>query len=411
MNSICGKRILLGVCGGIAAYKSADLARKLRVAGAVVRVVMTQSAREFVTPRTLQAVTGERVWSDWRDDRTAMEHIELAHWAECILLAPATADTLARLAHGRANDLLAAVCLASSAPLCVAPAMNQAMWNHPATQHNIRILRQRGAAILGPASGDLACGETGPGRMLEPNELVARLSASFSSGLLAGLKVVISAGPTREPLDPVRFISNRSSGKMGYAVARAAREAGAAVELVSGPVSLQVPAGVDCVHVETAAEMYQAVLARMQGCDVFVAAAAVADYRPAHPAGSKLKKEQHGRSLELEPVPDILARVAGLERRPFCVGFAAETERVEENANRKRMQKGIELIAANRVGAGLGFDVDDNELLLIWEGGSCLLERENKQVLAGRLVEQIATLHARKQSQAKSVERHAKHSA
>ncbi len=414
MNFLRGKRILLGVSGGIAAYKSAELVRQLRVAGAFVRVVMTPAASEFITARTFQALSGERVWCDWSDDRTAMEHIELARWAETILVAPATADTLARLAQGRADDLLAAVCLASNAPLAVAPAMNQAMWRHAATQHNVLVMQQRGVSVLGPASGAQACGETGPGRMLEPVELVEHLSASFANGLLAGLKVVVSAGPTREPLDPVRFFSNRSSGKMGYAVARAAREAGALVDLVSGPVVLESPAGVDCVRVETAAEMHREVMARMADCDLYIGAAAVADYRPLSPAGDKIKKQEQTRSVELEPVPDILAAVAALEQRPLCVGFAAETGRLEEYAQKKRIQKGVEMIAANRVGKGLGFETDDNELLLVWDGGSCLLERDHKPILARRLIEQIAALYARlakSKSGSKPVEHHAKHSA
>ncbi len=409
MNFLAKKQILLGVSGGIAAYKSADLVRRLRAAGARVRVVMTPAAREFVGERTFQALSGERVWCDWQDDRSAMEHIDLARWADRILIAPATADTLAKLTQGRADDLLSAVCLASEQPLAVAPAMNQAMWRHAATQDNIDALRRRDVAVWGPAEGEQACGETGPGRMLEPVELVSRLSESFSTGVLAGVRVVVTAGPTREPIDPVRYLSNRSSGKMGYAVADAAREAGAAVVLVSGPTALDAPAGVDCVRVETAAEMLAAVQAQLTaGCDLFIGAAAVADYRPAAPAAQKIKKQADTLSLPLQPVTDILAHVASCTPRPFCVGFAAETEHLLAYAQKKRMAKGVELIAANQVGKGLGFEVEDNALLLVWEGGSRLLEKTSKPRLARQLVKQIAELFS---AGGNLQEDHAEHSA
>ena len=409
MNFLAKKQVLLGVSGGIAAYKSADLVRRLRAAGARVRVVMTPAAREFVGEQTFQALSGERVWCDWQDDRSTMEHIDLARWADRILIAPATADTLAKLTQGRADDLLSAICLASEQPLAVAPAMNQAMWRHAATQDNIDTLCRRDVAVWGPAEGEQACGETGPGRMLEPAELVRRLSESFSTGVLAGVRVVVTAGPTREPIDPVRYLSNRSSGKMGYAVANAAREAGAAVALVSGPTALDVPSGVDLVRVETAAEMLAAVQAQLgAGCDLFIGAAAVADYRPATPAQQKIKKQADTLSLPLQPVTDILAHVASCDPRPFCVGFAAETEHLLAYAQKKRMAKGVELIAANQVGKGLGFDTDDNALLLVWEGGSRTLERTSKPRLARQLVEQIAELFlAGKNLQ----EDHAEHSA
>ena len=411
MKNLSQKRILLGVCGGIAAYKCAELVRCLRADGAQVRVLMTAAAKEFITARTLQVLSGKPVLSDWSDDTSAMDHIELARWADRILIAPASADSLARLAHGRADNLLAAVCLASEAPLMVAPAMNQAMWRHPATQDNVELLCSRGVQICGPADGEQACGEVGPGRMLEPQVLLQTLSDAFSSARLAGLKVVVTAGPTREALDPVRFLSNRSSGKMGYAVARAAREAGASVELVSGPVLLDAPSGVQRLMVESGQEMLEAVLERMADCDLFIATAAVADYRPAKPVQQKIKKQVADTSLQLQPVADILATVAALDHRPFCVGFAAETEQLEQYAQKKRLAKGVELIAANRVGDGRGFDSDDNELLLVWEGGTCWLPKNSKARLASQLIEKVASLHPRQFNKQISTENHAKHSA
>jgi phosphopantothenoylcysteine decarboxylase/phosphopantothenate--cysteine ligase len=401
MNFLSQKRILLGVSGGIAAYKSAELVRRLRAAGAAVRVVMTPGATGFVTARTFQALSGERVWCDWSDDRSGMDHIELA-----------SADTLARLAHGRADDLLAAVCLASTEPVCVAPAMNQAMWANAATRHNIALLRGRNVRVWGPAEGAQACGETGPGRMLEPDALVSAVAESFCSARLAGVRVIVTAGPTREAIDPVRFISNRSSGRMGYAVAQAAREAGAQVELVSGPVDLDVPAGVTRTVVESAQEMLEAVLARIAaGCDLFIGAAAVADYRPASPSPRKIKKQPDRTSLTLEPAPDILATVAALENRPFCVGFAAETEDLQRHAQKKRLGKGVEMIAANRVGEGLGFDTAQNELLVVWEGGSQLLAMDAKTRLARRLIECIADLYLQRPKHQDLSQDHAEHSA
>jgi phosphopantothenoylcysteine decarboxylase/phosphopantothenate--cysteine ligase len=303
-----------------------------------------------------------------------MDHIELARWAERILIAPASADTLARLAHGRADELLAAICLASEAPLLVAPAMNQAMWRHAATRDNVQCLLKRGVQVCGPDTGEQACGDVGPGRMLAPQALQQALSNSFANGRLAGLKVVVTAGPTREAVDPVRFLGNRSSGKMGYAVARAAREAGASVELVSGPVALGAPAGVQRVVVESAQEMLEAVLTCITDCDIFIAAAAVADYRPLAPESQKIKKQASDWSLQLEPAPDILAMVAALEKRPWCVGFAAETEHLEQNARKKRT-----VATKNR--------------------------------LAEQLVEQIADLYTNQTTTDESSENHAKHSA
>ena len=411
MKFLSGKRILVGVTGGIAAYKSAELVRQLRSAGALVRVMMTPTAREFVGIRTFQALSGEPVWSDWSDDQTGMDHIELARWADAVLIAPASADTLARLAGGRADDLLAAVCLACQAPLLVAPAMNQAMWSHPATQANVAALLERGVQLLGPAEGEQACGETGPGRMLEPFALVEAVSAVFATGVLAGLKVLVTAGPTREPLDPVRFLSNRSSGKMGYAIAAAAREAGAEVLLVSGPVTLEPPSGIRCTGVETAAEMYAVVMSEAAGFDILIAAAAVADYRPADVSAQKIKKQSSDWALPLAPVEDILASVASLKPRLFCVGFAAETERLEHNAENKRLGKNVDMIAANQVGRDLGFDSDDNELLLMWQGGRRHLPKDSKQRLAVALIEQVAQRYKISTRTNSSVEHHAKHSA
>jgi phosphopantothenoylcysteine decarboxylase/phosphopantothenate--cysteine ligase len=410
MDFLSGKHILVGVCGGIAAYKSAELVRLLRGAGARVRVVMTATAGEFVGARTFQGLSGEPVWQGWSDDRSGMDHIELARWADRVLIAPTTADMLARLAHGRADDLLAAICLATEAPLLVAPAMNQAMWRHPATEANCALLGQRGVRLCGPDTGEQACGEVGPGRMLQPEALARIVSESFREDVLAGMNVLVTAGPTREPLDPVRYLSNRSSGKMGYAVAVAAREAGAAVTLISGPVALPAPGGVSLVRVETAQEMLEAVLQRVGDCDIFIAAAAVADYRPGEIATRKLKKRAGDWSLSLKPVPDILATVASLQSPPFCVGFAAETEQLQRNAQTKRRAKGVAMVAANKVGAGLGFDADDNALLLVWEGGQLQLEKDSKYRIAKQLIEQVAGRY-KVSAPVTDRETHAKHSA
>jgi phosphopantothenoylcysteine decarboxylase/phosphopantothenate--cysteine ligase len=371
---------------------------------------MTASAGEFVGVRTFQALSAEPVWQQWSDDRSGMDHIELARWADRMLVAPATADFLARLAAGRADDLLAAVCLASRAPLLVAPAMNQAMWQHAATLDNVALLKARGVQVCGPAQGEQACGEVGPGRMLEPEQLLQLLSESFEPGLLSGLSVLVTAGPTREPLDPVRYLSNRSSGKMGYAVASAAREAGASVQLVSGPVALPPPPGVMVTQVESAADMLEATLPLARACDIFVAAAAVADYRPASPASHKLKRQAVEQTLRLKPAADVLAAVAALQTPPFCVGFAAETGDLQQNAQKKRLSKGVDMIAANLVGQDLGFETDDNALLLVWEGGQLQLEKDSKYRLAVRLVEQIAVRY-RASARFRNTEHHAEHSA
>jgi phosphopantothenoylcysteine decarboxylase/phosphopantothenate--cysteine ligase len=392
MNRLQGKHILLGVTGGIAAYKTPDLVRKLRRAGAEVRVVTTRAAEKFVAPLSLQAVSGHPVRRDPFDAEAeaGMDHIALARWADAVLVAPATADFMARLAAGLADDLLATLCLATAAPIALAPAMNQQMWRAAATQANARTLAGRGVHRFGPAEGDQACGESGPGRMLEPDELVSHCASLFGSGSLAGVRVLVTAGPTREPIDPVRYISNHSSGKMGFAVARATAEAGAQVVLVAGPVHLATPPGVERVDVESAAEMAAAVEAR--DFDLFIGAAAVADYRPDQVAVQKIKKHVADLQLGLTRNPDILAGVAARPSRPFTVGFAAETDDLEAHARGKLEKKRLHLVAANRVGPGAegGFNSDANALQVFWPGGSVHLPLQDKQSLARALVALIA---------------------
>ena len=353
------ERILLGVTGGIAAYKSAELVRRLKERGAEVQVVMTAAARQFVTPLTFQALSGRPVRTDLWDEaaEAAMGHIELARWADRIVIAPATADFLARLAHGLASDLLTTLCLATDVPITVAPAMNRLMWANAATHANMAMLAARGIEVLGPAEGDQACGETGPGRMVEPDVLAAAvIDRAATSGALAGRKVIVTAGPTRERIDPVRFITNRSSGKMGFAVAEAARDAGAEVILISGPVNVCTPPGVRRVDVETAEQMLAAVNENLGGTDIFIAAAAVSDYRPLQVSTEKIKKTSDSLMLALSRTTDILATVAAGAARPFVVGFAAETQNVERNALAKLEGKNLDMIAANQVGEGLAFD-------------------------------------------------------
>jgi phosphopantothenoylcysteine decarboxylase/phosphopantothenate--cysteine ligase len=386
------KHILLGVSGGVAAYKACELARLLTRAGAQVQAVLTRAACEFVTPLSLQALTGRPARVELFDAaaESGMDHIALARWADAIVVAPASADFLSRVARGTADDLLTTLCLASEAPLWLAPAMNRVMWAAPATQENARLLAARGARLLGPAEGDQACGETGPGRMLEAAEIARALAAHFGGGALAGLRLLLTAGPTREALDPVRFISNRSSGRMGYALAQAAAEAGAAVTLVSGPVALSPPPGVTRVSVESAQEMHAAVLARAAQADIFIGVAAVSDWRPAQALPEKMKKSGAPPALALEATPDILAAVAALSPRPFCVGFAAETARVRDYALDKLARKQLDLIAANEVGHGRGFEADDNALLALWPGGEQALPLAPKPVLARQLISLIA---------------------
>lgn len=397
MHSLCNKQLLLGVSGSIAAYKAAELLRRLKQAGAEVRVVLTAGGAEFVTALTFQALSGHPVHTELLDTEAeaAMGHIALARWADAVIIAPASANCIARLAQGRADDLLTAVCLATAAPIAIAPAMNQQMWSQPATQDNLALLRQRGVTQFGPAQGDQACGDTGPGRLLEAEQLVTAIAGLFESGLLSGRSVLITAGPTQEAIDPVRYLSNRSSGKMGYALAQAAAEAGAKTLLVSGPTALATPPRVQRIDVRSAEEMHAAVMQHARDSDIFIAAAAVADYRPAQPAGQKIKKTQDSLTLELVRNPDILAAVAALEQGPFCVGFAAETDNLEANARAKLQQKGLAMIAANWVGEGQGFDQDHNALTVISRQGEQQLATASKAQLARRLIaliaEQLAT--------------------
>lgn len=386
------KQILLGVTGGIAAYKSADLVRRLRDAGAEVRVVMTPAAAAFVTPLTFQAVSGQPVHTALLDEQAeaGMGHIELARWADAVLVAPATADFIARLAHGLADDLLSTVCLATAAPITLAPSMNQQMWANAATRFNCERVTERGIRLIGPASGSQACGDEGAGRMVEPAELVAAM-ISPAAGALRGRHVVVTAGPTYEDIDPVRFIGNRSSGRMGFAVAEAAARAGARVSLVAGPVRLETPRGVTRVDVRSAAEMRAAALELARGADVFIGVAAVADYTPARPAPQKIKKGLPAQTLELVGTADIVAEVAALDERPFTVGFAAETEKLREHAREKLSRKRLDMIAANRVGQpGTGFESDENEILLLSADAEKPLGRGGKKALAAALVEEVA---------------------
>lgn len=387
------RKILLGVTGGIAAYKSPDLVRRLIERGADVQVVMSRGAQQFVTALTFQAVSGKAVRTDLWDEaaEAAMGHIELARWADEIVVAPATAEFLAKLAHGFADDLLTTLCLATTARITIAPAMNRQMWANPATQANVRLLKERGVRVLGPASGEQACGEVGVGRMLEPAQIAEEIYAALPvDGVLKGLKVVITAGPTREAIDPVRFISNRSSGKMGYAVAEAAREAGATVVLVTGPVQIPAPAGIERIAVETADQMLAAVQQQVTDADIFVAAAAVSDYRCSEVACQKIKKTSDNMTLTLARAPDVLATIGRSESPPFLVGFAAETENVEANALAKLNGKNLDMIAANKVGEGLAFDKDDNALTVYWRGGKQELTLTSKAALARQLVAVIA---------------------
>jgi phosphopantothenoylcysteine decarboxylase / phosphopantothenate---cysteine ligase len=397
MTTIKGKRILLGMSGGIAAYKSAELARILVRAGVDLRVAMTEAATRFVTPVTMQALSGQVVWTDLWDPKVPdnMAHIELSRDRELILIAPASADFMAKLAHGLADDLLSALALARRCPLMLAPAMNVEMWDNPATQRNVLTLRDDGIAFAGPAAGDQACGETGMGRMLEALQIVEEVEALFQPKVLVGKRVLVTAGPTEEPIDPVRVITNLSTGKMGYAVARAAREAGAEVTLISGPVALAPPSGVARVSVRTAREMFDAVKAAMGGTDIFVSVAAVADYRVASPARNKIKKSAgRGTTLELEENPDILAWVAARPSPPLCVGFAAESEDLAKNARAKREKKKLPLLAANLAQHALG--ADDNEITLFDDSGEHPLGRGPKIELARKLMLHLAGMGARR---------------
>lgn len=395
MGGLAGQRILLGVTGGIAAYKAADLARRLQDAGARVRVVMTEGATQFVGPLTFQALTGEPVRTSLWDAaaEAAMGHIELARWATRVLVAPASADFMAKLAQGMAGDLLSTLCLATEAPIALAPAMNRVMWANPATQANVSTLRARGVDILGPAEGDQACGEVGAGRMLEPLEIVAALRALGGSGALAGRNLVVSAGPTYEDLDPVRFLGNRSSGRMGFAIAAEAAAMGAQVTLVAGPVSLATPAGVHRVDVRSASQMREAVLAALPGSDAYIGAAAIADYMPAQAHGQKIKKgSTSALELPLVRTPDVLAEVAKHAARPrVVVGFAAETQDLERNALAKLEGKNLDLIAGNDVSMpGVGFNSEENALQVYSSEGRRDIPRAAKAVVARALLQMVA---------------------
>ncbi|WP_290536721.1 bifunctional phosphopantothenoylcysteine decarboxylase/phosphopantothenate--cysteine ligase CoaBC [Alcanivorax sp.] len=394
MHRLVNKRILLGVTGGIAAYKAADLVRRLQDVGAQVRVVMTQGACEFITPLTMQALSGHPVHTTLLDPtaEAAMGHIELARWADLVLIAPASANFMARLAHGHGNDLLATLCLATGAPIAIAPAMNQQMWADTSTQKNLLILQEKGIKVFGPGSGSQACGEVGSGRMLEPLEIIQHAAEVFDYQLLTGKHVVITAGPTREAIDPVRYITNKSSGKMGFALAEAAAEAGARVTLIAGPVNLPTPSRVDRVDVSRAVDMFDACMKTVEeGCDVFIATAAVADYRPTVTADHKIKKSTEEIHLTLVKNPDIVASVAEHDKRPFTVGFAAETRDVVAYAQAKLVNKKLDMIATNDVsGSNVGFNSDNNALTVIWPGGHKVLPLASKAQIAKQLIELIA---------------------
>ncbi|MDY7026470.1 MAG: bifunctional phosphopantothenoylcysteine decarboxylase/phosphopantothenate--cysteine ligase CoaBC [Pseudomonadota bacterium] len=393
MLSLVNRRIIVGISGSIAAYKSAEIVRLLKKAGAEVIVVMTQNAQSFITPMTMQALSGEPVRKEIMDSEAelSMGHIELAKWADAILVAPASANVLANLAQGLSHDLLSTLCLATEAPVFLAPAMNQAMWGHEATQANAQKLTTLGYEFFGPGAGEQACGDVGFGRLLEVDELVERLAAKFETNQLAGKKVVISAGPTRERIDPVRFLSNYSTGKMGYALAQAAQEAGAYVTLVSGPTNLAAPERVTRVLVESAIEMHEAVMTAVADADVFIAAAAVADYRPKRCADDKVKKSDGDWQIQLERNPDILAEVSGKADRPFCVGFAAETRNVLEYGRGKLERKQLDLIAVNDVSdQAIGFASDQNALMVLSKEAQFPIAQASKTQVAHQLIELIA---------------------
>jgi phosphopantothenoylcysteine decarboxylase/phosphopantothenate--cysteine ligase len=399
MYSLANKRVLLGVSGGIAAYKSAEVVRRLQDLGATVRVVMTAAATDFITPLTLQALSGNPVHTKLLDTKAeaAMGHIELAKWADVILIAPISANFMAKLASGEASDLLSTLCLASRSLLAVAPAMNQGMWKNPSTQKNLGYLRNRGIHIFGPAEGSQACGDTGPGRMIEPKDIAELTADLFETGSLAGIKVVITAGPTREAIDPVRYISNNSSGKMGYALAEAASEAGAETILISGPVNLKPPSRAKTVYVTSAREMHIAALEEAVDCQLFIACAAVADYRPVNQSEQKIKKSKDEITINLIKNPDIVADIAALTNRPFTVGFAAETPQTKDcleiYAREKLERKNLDLVIANDVsGRTMGFDSDDNAVLVVETSSSEAIPKTSKTILSRQLIAKIAQM-------------------
>jgi len=383
------KQIVLGITGGIAAYKSAELVRRLRDEGAKVRVVMTDHAKQFITPLTLQAISGHPVHDDLFDVQAeaAMGHIELARWADLVLIAPASADCLAKLAHGHANNLLTTLCLATEAPVTLAPAMNGVMWKNTATQQNVQALQARGIMICGPGEGAQACGETGAGRMLEPHEIIAQIIPCFGTSRLNGKRILMTAGPTREAIDPVRYLTNASSGKMGYALAEAAQEAGATVTLISGPVHLSKPTRVECIDVISAQDMFNQVMNHISQSDIFISVAAVADYRCQTVATQKISKIEEIMNLTLERTPDILSHVTQLPHKPFIIGFAAETENVLVNARTKLQKKKLDMLIANQVGeANTGFDSDENQVIILWQDQEITLPNMSKTKLARALV-------------------------
>ena len=389
MATLTNRHILLGITGGIAAYKAAELTRRLQNLGATVRVVMTSAAQQFITPLTLQALSGNPVHTDLLDPaaEAAMGHIELARWADLVVVAPASADFIARLAHGHADDLLSTLCLATPAPIAIAPAMNQGMWRDTSTQANIALLRERQVHLWGPADGEQACGDIGPGRMLEPDQLAQLAADVFPSRLLDGKRVLITAGPTREAIDPVRYISNHSSGKMGFALAQVAIDAGAQVMLIAGPVALETPKHATRIDVESAQQMYDAVMERAHDCDIFIAAAAVADYRPTVVAANKIKKQHDEMTLTLVRNPDIVSAVAQLQPKPFTVGFAAETHNVDDYARDKLERKNLDLIIANNVAQpGIGFNSDNNAVTALWRDGELQIGERSKTLIARELI-------------------------
>ena len=396
MKSLINKNILLGVTGGIAAYKSAEIVRGLKKARSSVRVVMTQSAEEFITPLTLQALSGNPVSTDLLDveAEAAMGHIELARWADAILIAPATANTLAKLSSGRADDLLSSITLAFDGPIGLAPAMNQAMWKDERTQSNIQNLEHKNFSLYGPGSGEQACGDVGLGRMLEPSEIIELFASLFEAGTMSNKSILITAGPTQEPIDPVRYLTNRSSGKMGYALAEAAVEAGAQVTLVSGPVNIEPPARCNLLSVKTAEEMHEAVMHHIKKKDIYIGTAAVADYSPTKVEGSKIKKDRSNSPLvlEMKENKDILKEVSELEDKPYMVGFAAETDDLLENARKKLETKKLDLIIANDVSdKSIGFDSNENEVTLITSSEELLLDRDSKKKIAKKILEFISS--------------------
>jgi phosphopantothenoylcysteine decarboxylase / phosphopantothenate---cysteine ligase len=393
MAHLFNRNVLLGVSGGIAAYKSAELIRQLQERGANVRVVMTHGAQEFITPLTLQALSGYPVHTDLLDPEAeqGMGHIELARWADLLLIAPTTADLIARMSIGRADDLLTTVALATPAPVLLAPAMNQEMWKDAAVAENIKTLTERGIHLIGPAEGIQACGDMGVGRMEEPSSIAEAACSMFESSILAGKRIVITAGPTREALDPVRYISNNSSGKMGYALARAAAEAGASTILISGPVSLDTPEHVHRIDVESTEDMLRESLSQLPECDIFLACAAVADYRPARVEDQKIKKSGADISLELVRNPDIVATVAASDERPFTIGFAAETQNLLDYARDKMQRKNLDMIIANDVSnKNIGFNSDHNAVEVLWKGGEKSLGQASKETIAQQVIALIA---------------------